>query len=281
MKFLQNVITHPVFEAGKSTEQSIAKSTRTFSRTPNRTRHQKLLRYLADVLVNGHPDVPKPDPSRVFQHAVVPSWDRSVKSAIRNQATPRRIGAGEVRRVDERTSWRSIHRHHAPGTRTSRCLPPGVPTQDMLRVAEAFAQHHPQQLFSMEKSGRCDLRRSAPLLTRRPVEAFTIAPFGHPNILLQMLIRGANAVGYTSYPDNLVEKFIEKSWENGVDVFRIFDSLNWIKSMEVSIRAVRERTGGLAESLYLLHRRSAGPEAQQIQPALLPRHGAADWKMPA
>ena len=63
-----------------------------------------------------------------------------------------------------------------------------------------------------------------------------------------MLIRGANAVGYTSYPDNLVEKFIEKSWENGVDVFRIFDSLNWIDSMNVSIRAVRERTGGLAEA---------------------------------
>ena len=63
-----------------------------------------------------------------------------------------------------------------------------------------------------------------------------------------MLIRGANAVGYTSYPDNLVEKFIRKKLENGVDVFRIFDSLNWIKSMEVSIRAVRERTGGLAEA---------------------------------
>ncbi len=69
-----------------------------------------------------------------------------------------------------------------------------------------------------------------------------------PNILLQMLIRGSNAVGYSAYPDNLVEKFIEKSWETGIDIFRIFDSLNWVEAMKISIRAVRERTGGIAEA---------------------------------
>jgi pyruvate carboxylase len=69
-----------------------------------------------------------------------------------------------------------------------------------------------------------------------------------PNILFQMLIRGSNAVGYTAYPDNLVETFIEKSWEKGIDIFRIFDSLNWLEGMQVSINAVRERTGGLAEA---------------------------------
>jgi pyruvate carboxylase len=69
-----------------------------------------------------------------------------------------------------------------------------------------------------------------------------------PNILFQMLIRGANAVGYTAYPDNLVEKFIEESGQRGIDIFRIFDSLNWIEGMKVSINAVRERTTGLAEA---------------------------------
>ncbi len=63
-----------------------------------------------------------------------------------------------------------------------------------------------------------------------------------------MLLRGSNAVGYTAYPDNLIEKFIEKSWENGIDIFRIFDSLNWVEAMKVSIRTVRERTGALAEA---------------------------------
>jgi pyruvate carboxylase len=69
-----------------------------------------------------------------------------------------------------------------------------------------------------------------------------------PNMLLQMLFRGSNAVGYSAYPDNLIEKFVEKSSEAGVDVFRIFDSLNWIEAMKVSIKAVRERTPGIAEA---------------------------------
>src|SRR5690606_16324954 len=68
-----------------------------------------------------------------------------------------------------------------------------------------------------------------------------------PNLLTQMLLRASNAVGYKAYPDNLVEKFIEKSWENGIDIFRIFDSLNWTESLKVSTKAVRERTNGLAE----------------------------------
>ncbi|MGD1893663.1 MAG: biotin/lipoyl-containing protein, partial [Cyclobacteriaceae bacterium] len=69
-----------------------------------------------------------------------------------------------------------------------------------------------------------------------------------PNILLQMLLRGSNAVGYKAYPDNLIEKFIEKAWETGIDIFRIFDSLNWVEAMKVSIRTVRERTEALAEA---------------------------------
>ncbi|HYE53533.1 MAG TPA: biotin/lipoyl-containing protein, partial [Chitinophagaceae bacterium] len=69
-----------------------------------------------------------------------------------------------------------------------------------------------------------------------------------PNILFQMLIRGTNAVGYTAYPDNLVERFIEESWKKGIDIFRIFDSLNWVDGLKVSINAVRERTNGIAEA---------------------------------
>ena len=69
-----------------------------------------------------------------------------------------------------------------------------------------------------------------------------------PNVLLQMLLRGSNAVGYKAYPDNLIERFIEKAAENGIDIFRIFDSLNWVEAMKVSIRTVRERTEALAEA---------------------------------
>jgi len=69
-----------------------------------------------------------------------------------------------------------------------------------------------------------------------------------PNVLLQMLFRGSNAVGYTSYPNNLIEAFIEKSAETGIDVFRIFDSLNWVEQLKPSIKAVRERTNSIAEA---------------------------------
>ena len=69
-----------------------------------------------------------------------------------------------------------------------------------------------------------------------------------PNILLQMLFRGSNAVGYAAYPDNLVAKFIEKSAENGIDIFRIFDSLNWVEGMKMSIKTVREKTNSIAEA---------------------------------
>jgi len=69
-----------------------------------------------------------------------------------------------------------------------------------------------------------------------------------PNILFQMLLRGSNAVGYKAYPDNLIEKFVDKSWENGIDIFRIFDSLNWVKAMEPSIKYVRNTNGALAEA---------------------------------
>ena len=82
------------------------------------------------------------------------------------------------------------------------------------------------------------------LFERNPWDRLRNLRAAMPNILTQMLIRSSNAVGYTAYPDNLVEKFIEKAGQNGLDVFRIFDSLNWFDSMETSIRAVIERTEG-------------------------------------
>lgn len=122
-----------------------------------------------------------------------------------------------------------------------------VRTVDMLRVAESFAHNHPQT-FSMEVWGGATFDVALRFLHEDPWKRLKLFREAIPNILLQMLIRGSNAVGYTSYPDNLVEKFIEQSWANGIDVFRIFDSLNWVKSMTTSITAVRERTGALAEA---------------------------------
>ena len=122
-----------------------------------------------------------------------------------------------------------------------------VRTIDMIRVAEAFARNHPN-VFSMEVWGGATFDVSMRFLHESPWKRLQKLREAVPNILLQMLLRGSNAIGYTAYPDNLVERFIEESWKNGVDIFRIFDSLNWIESMKTSIRAVRERTLGIAEA---------------------------------
>jgi len=120
-------------------------------------------------------------------------------------------------------------------------------TQDMLVVAEGFAKAHPQ-VFSLEMWGGATFDVSMRFLRECPWKRLQQLRAAIPNILFQMLFRGSNAVGYKAYPDNLIERFIEKSWENGIDIFRIFDSLNWIEGMKRSIQVVRERTGGIAEA---------------------------------
>ncbi|MFB0924159.1 MAG: pyruvate carboxylase, partial [Vicingaceae bacterium] len=119
-------------------------------------------------------------------------------------------------------------------------------TLDMLNVADRFVKENPQ-VFSMEVWGGATFDVAYRFLKESPWQRLQLFREHMPNTLLQMLIRGSNAVGYTAYPDNLIERFIEKSAENGVDVFRIFDSLNWLDGMKTSIKAVKERTNSIAE----------------------------------
>ncbi len=118
---------------------------------------------------------------------------------------------------------------------------------DMLKVAEGFAKNNPQ-VFSMEVWGGATFDVCMRFLHENPWERLAKLRRAVPNILLQMLLRGSNAVGYKAYPDNLIERFIEKSAETGIDVFRIFDSLNWLEAMKVSIKTVREKTNSIAEA---------------------------------
>lgn len=118
---------------------------------------------------------------------------------------------------------------------------------DMLKVAGAYARQHPQT-FSLEVWGGATFDVALRFLHEDPWERLAKLRAAVPNILLQMLIRGANGVGYKAYPDNLIEKFVEQASETGIDVFRIFDSLNWLKGMESCIGFVRNKTQGLAEA---------------------------------
>ena len=246
ISFLENVLIHPEFENGKATVRFIDKHPDLFRFAAKQDRGTKILRYLADVMVNGNPDVSKTDISRIFTNANAPALDRTKiipngTKQLLDTLGPEKFSQWlkkqkQVQFTD--TTFRDAHQS---------LLATRVRTHDMMKVAESFAQRHPE-LFSMEVWGGATFDVALRFLHECPWKRLQSFRSAIPNILLQMLIRGSNAVGYASYPDNLVEKFIEKSWENGVDVFRIFDSLNWIDSMKISITAVRERTGGIAEA---------------------------------
>ncbi len=242
--FLRNVITHPVFQEGKCTVPFIANHPELFNIKPTRDRSTKALRYLGEVIVNGNPDV-KVKPSAPFRPAIIPSVDEFAEfprghKQLLTELGPERFAkhirdSKQVLFTD--TTFRDGHQS---------LLATRVRTQDMLAVASGYAKAFPN-LFSMEVWGGATFDVAMRFLHESPwkrLEAFREAM---PNMLLQMLFRGSNAVGYSAYPDNLIEKFVEKSSEKGIDVFRIFDSLNWIEAMKVSIKAVRERTPGIAE----------------------------------
>ncbi len=245
IRFLLNIIAHPEFVAGRATVNFLQQHPELFHIRREQDRGTKILRYLAEITVNGHPDVKRPDRNRKFEKPLIPPYDPD---------QPFRPGTKQL--LDDRgpealTQWLKAEKPIYYTDTTFRdahqsLLATRVRTIDMLRVASSFAQHFPQT-FSMEVWGGATFDVCMRFLYEDPWERLRAFRKAIPNILLQMLLRGANAVGYKAYPDNLVEEFVLKSWENGIDVFRIFDSLNWMPNMEKSIEAVRKRTGGLAE----------------------------------
>ena len=244
--FLENVLHHSVFIEGKSTVNFIENHPELFQFAKRKDSGTKTLKYLANIVVNGNTDISKINPNVKFRHANIPSFDKNIDYPIGSKDLLNELGREkfihhiktkkEIYYTD--TTLRDAHQS---------LLATRVRTIDMLKVAESFAKNHPQ-LFSVEMWGGATFDVALRFLHEDPWQRLQLLREAIPNTLFQMLIRGANAVGYTAYPDNLVEKFIEQSWEYGIDVFRIFDSLNWLEGMKVSINAVKERTNGLAEA---------------------------------
>lgn len=245
IRFLVNIITHPDFIAGKATVDFLQKHPEVFNIRRPQDRGTKILTYLADVSVNGHPDVKNPEVKKSFRKPPPLPFDQSKGFEPGSRQRLQELGpegfckwlSAEKKIYYTDTTYRDAHQS---------LLATRVRTIDMLKAASSFAQHFPQT-FSMEVWGGATFDVCMRFLYEDPWKRLQLLRKAIPNILLQMLLRGANAVGYKAYPDNLVEAFIEKSFEQGIDVFRIFDSLNWMPNMEKSIEAVRNRTGALAE----------------------------------
>lgn len=244
--FLQNVLEHPTFISGDATVSFIENHPELFKIHKSFDRATKTLRYIANLTVNGNPDVKVFDPSRTFRKPIVPHFSRLAEHPKGTKNLLDEMGP------DAFCGWVKEQKNILYTDTTLRdahqsLLATRMRTQDMLAVAEGFAKAHPQT-FSLEMWGGATFDVSMRFLRECPWKRLQQLRQAVPNILFQMLFRGSNAVGYKAYPDNLIEKFIEKSWENGIDVFRIFDSLNWIEGMKRSIQVVRERTGGIAEA---------------------------------
>ncbi|HYG40122.1 MAG TPA: pyruvate carboxylase [Cytophagales bacterium] len=246
IRFLENVISHPKFQKGLATVKFIEEHPELFEFKKEADSGTKALTYIADVTINGNPQVKVPKKDVVFRTPVIPEFDKYGNYPKGSKDKLNELGRdGLIQWIKENksilytdTTFRDAHQS---------LLATRVRTLDMMKVAEGFAKNHPQ-VFSMEVWGGATFDVTMRFLHESPWERLHAIREAIPNILLQMLFRGSNGVGYTAYPNNLIEKFIEKAWEGGIDIFRIFDSLNWVDAMKASIKAVRERTGGIAEA---------------------------------
>lgn len=244
--FLENVLSHEVFYTGKATVKFIEDHPELFKMKRYMNRATRLLNYLGEVAVNGNPSVKKIDPSVKLRIPKVPDYDRLGEYPKGTKQVLEEKGPeGLAQWIKEQkqilftdTTLRDAHQS---------LLATRMRSLDMLKVTPGYAKNHPE-IFSLEMWGGATFDVSMRFLNENPWERLKKIREAAPNVLLQMLLRGSNAVGYKAYPDNLIERFIEKTAENGMDVFRIFDSLNWVEAMKVSIRTVRERTNAVAEA---------------------------------
>jgi pyruvate carboxylase len=242
--FVENVVNHPKFRTGEVTTAFLDESPELFHFTGRADRATKLLSYLGDVILNGNPEVKGKKPPEVFEQAVIPSVPGITPPAGTRQLLqklgPKKFAAWarkEKRLLITDTTFRDAHQS---------LMATRVRTFDLLATADAVAQRLPN-LFSLEMWGGATFDTSMRFLHEDPWQRLRELRERIPNICFQMLLRGANAVGYTSYPDNVVKEFVKESCRQGIDIFRIFDSLNSIDNMRVSMDAVLE-TGGICEA---------------------------------
>jgi len=243
--FLENLILHPTFMAGDATTTFIDNTPELFRFRPKRDRASKLLGFLADVIVNGRPEI-KQKPALRVPAAVIPEYSRTTPPPVGTKQKLTELGpekfAQWVRKQKRLfftdTTFRDAHQS---------LLATRVRTYDLLAIAEAEA-HLASPLFSVEMWGGATFDSAMRFLQEDPWDRLFSLREKIPNLLFQMLLRASNAVGYTNYPDNVVREFVKLSSQSGIDVFRIFDSLNWTENMKVAMEAVREDTSSLCEA---------------------------------
>jgi pyruvate carboxylase len=242
--FVENVVNHPKFRAGEVTTAFLDESPELFCLASRADRATKLLSYLGDVILNGNAEVKGKQIPKELETAVAPAAPGIVPPHGTRQLL-KKLGAKkfadwarkEKRLLITDTTFRDAHQS---------LMATRVRTYDLLATADAVVQRLPK-LFSLEMWGGATFDAAMRFLHEDPWHRLRALRERIPNICFQMLLRGANAVGYTSYPDNVITEFVREAHGQGIDIFRIFDSLNSIDNMRVAIDAALE-TGAVCEA---------------------------------
>ena len=243
--FLLCVVDHPTFIDGDCTTRFIDETPELFQLRKRQDRATRILSYLADVIVNGNALV-KDRPIAMRRHpAPCPEVNTTAPPADGSRQLLDKLGAAGL------SKWIRSHQQLLVTDTTFRdahqsLLATRFRTHDMLNIAPAYA-HHTPDLFSIEMWGGATFDTAMRFLNESPWQRLEQLRQQIPNILLQMLIRASNAVGYTNYPDNVVQAFVTEAASAGIDLFRVFDALNWLPNMTVAMEAVLE-TGALCEA---------------------------------
>lgn len=236
--FLENVIHHDTFQSGAATTTLIDNTPQLFVFKPRRDRATKLLTFLADVIVNGNPHAKGFVPDEAFQPATRPAYDQREfppdgTRQLLFELGPRKFAEwtlAQKRLLVTDTTFRDAHQS---------LMATRVRTADMLAVADAVARRTPN-LFSMEMWGGATFDTALRFLHEDPWSRLRQLRERIPNICFQMLFRGSNAVGYSNYPENVVRGFVKHAAAAGIDIFRVFDSLNYLPNLRAAMEAVQE-----------------------------------------
>ena len=229
--FVTNILAHPTFRAGACHTKFIDETPELFDIDTGRDRATKVLKYIAQIQVDNpsaerpQHDIPRFPP---FEHT--PPRCTGLKQLL-DEKGPEAVRdwvLGQKKLLITDTTMRDAHQS---------LLSTRVRTRDMVKAAEGTAEIL-NDCFSLEMWGGATFDVAYRFLHESPWERLDLIREKAPNLLLQMLLRGANAVGYTNYPDNVIREFIKEAARSGIDVFRIFDSLNWIPGMEVAMDEV-------------------------------------------
>ncbi|HEX7647370.1 MAG TPA: pyruvate carboxylase [Noviherbaspirillum sp.] len=246
LPFLENVINHPLFKSGECITRFIDTTPELFHFAKRRDRATRLLRFIGEVAVNGNPEMKgRKLPDGVIPPAILPPASRLGSIAPGSRDRLKELGPEKF------AQWMREQKQVLLTDTTMRdahqsLFATRMRSADMVAIAPYYASMLPQ-LFSLECWGGATFDVAMRFLKEDPWERLAQLRERVPNILFQMLLRSSNAVGYTNYPDNVVKYFVEQAAKGGVDLFRVFDSLNWVENMRVAIDAVRD-TGMLCEA---------------------------------